>query len=387
MLKKGLHVTLPEIQILIDDSLGFAISVYGWLLPENHGLYSENFRSIANITVSELVKKIESMSICPGVKPSILSSEIQHHVIPKPIDPLLDDEESTSSSFPNKDSWRTCECLVFCKCNQQCPSCSKYEHKQKLADNSKARKLAEPAHLFAPVSKTAPERIKATLKAQRLRCSELERQLKEMKLEIEKSSIEVNSELSKDITTILGNSESCTPFMNLFWQEQKKLLTNNLTGVRYHPMIIRYCLSLVAKSPACYEELCRSKILKLPSQRTLRDYKSCIRPHTGFQEKVIEDLKEQTNSYFDVQRYMVLLFDEMKITSNLVFDKFTGELIGYIDLGDPDINFGTLEKADKLASHALVFMVRGVCTELKFSYRWYYFIPAPATFLGGCRCS
>ena len=50
----------------------------------------------------------------------------------------------------------------------------------------------------------------------------------------------------------------------------------------------------------------------------------------------------------------------MKITSNLVFDKFTGELIGYVDLGDPDINFGTLEKADKLASHALVFMVRCV---------------------------
>ena len=111
--------------------------------------------------------------------------------------------------------------------------------------------------------------------------------------------------------------------MNLFWQEQKKLLTNNSTGVRYHPMIIRYCLSLVAKSPACYEELHSSKILKLPSQRTMRDYKNCIRSHTGFQEKVVEDLKEQTNSYFDVQRYVVLLFDEMKITSNLVFDKFT----------------------------------------------------------------
>lgn len=50
---------------------------------------------------------------------------------------------------------------------------------------------------------------------------------------------------------------------------------------------------------------------------------------------------------------MVLLFDEMKMTSNLVLEKLTGELIGYVDLGDPDINFGTLEKADKLASHGL----------------------------------
>ena len=142
LLKKEFHVMLPEIQVMIDDSLGFAISVYGSFLPEDHELYSECFRSVANITVAELVKKIEAMSICPGVKPFSLSSEIQHHVIPKLVDPLLDDEQSTSSSFPNKDFWRTRECLVLDECNQQCPSCSKYEHKPKLTNNSRARKLA-----------------------------------------------------------------------------------------------------------------------------------------------------------------------------------------------------------------------------------------------------
>ena len=57
----------------------------------------------------------------------------------------------------------------------------------------------------------------------------------------------------------------------------------------------------------------------------------------------------------------------MKIKSNLVFDKVTPELIGYVDLRDPDINFATLDKADAVATHALVFLVRGVCTDLKFS--------------------
>ena len=161
-----------------------------------------------------------------------------------------------------------------------------------------------------------------------------------------------------------------TPFMDLFWQQQKKLLTRSSTGVRYHPMVIRYCLSLATKSSACYEELRKSKILVLPSQRTLKDYRNCIRPKARFQE-VIEELKDLTNSYFDVQRYIVLLFDEMKIMSNLVFDKVTGELIGYLDLGDPDINFGTLEKADTIASHDLVFFVRGICTQLKFSLAYF----------------
>ena len=135
-------------------------------------------------------------------------------------------------------------------------------------------------------------------------------------------------------------------------------------------MIISYCLSLARKSPACYEELRKSKILILPSQRTLKDYRNCIHPKAGFQE-VIEELKDLTNSYFEVQRYIVLLFDEKKIMSNLVFDKVTGEMIGYLDLGDPDINFGTLEKVDEITSHALLFFIRGICTELKFSLAYF----------------
>ena len=136
-------------------------------------------------------------------------------------------------------------------------------------------------------------------------------------------------------------------------------------------MIIRYCLSLVAKSPSLYEELRNSGILVLPSQRTLRDYRNHIRPQRGFQEGIIEELKSITNSYFDVQGYVVLLFDEMKVLSNLVFDKVTGELIGFVDLGDPDVNFAVLEKADEIATHALVFLIRGVCTQLKFSLAYF----------------
>ena len=109
--------------------------------------------------------------------------------------------------------------------------------------------------------------------------------------------------------------------MNLFWQEQKKLSTKTSSGVRYHPMIIRFCLSLLSKSPSTYEEIRNSNILTLPSTRTLRDYKNFIKPEPGFRKSVIDDLNTITNGYFDIERYIVLLFDEMKIKSNLVFDK------------------------------------------------------------------
>lgn len=102
-------------------------------------------------------------------------------------------------------------------------------------------------------------------------------------------------ELSKDMLTIPGQSDNVTPFMSLFWQQQKKLFASSKTGVRYHPMIVQYCLSLAAKSPSCNEELRNSNILVLPRQRTLRDYNNFVRQKRGFQGHVVEKLQSLTN--------------------------------------------------------------------------------------------
>ena len=104
----------------------------------------------------------------------------------------------------------------------------------------------------------------------------------------------------------------------------------------------------------------------LPSQRRLKDYRNAIKPDRGFEKGVTDIHKQQMDSYFDVQRYVVLLFDEMKVMANLVLNKTTGELIGFRDLGDPDLNFEALEKVDMIATHALAFVVHGVCSDLKF---------------------
>jgi len=118
---------------------------------------------------------------------------------------------------------------------------------------------------------------------------------------------------------------------------------------------------LAAKSLSCYEELRNSGVLELPSQRRLKDYQNAIKPDRGFEKGVTDVHKQQMDSYFDVQRNVVLLFDEMK-----VLNKTTGELIGFRDLGDPDLNFEALEKVDMIATHALAFIVHGVCSDLKF---------------------
>ncbi|XP_076820282.1 uncharacterized protein LOC143465717 isoform X3 [Clavelina lepadiformis] len=62
-------------------------------------------------------------------------------------------------------------------------------------------------------------------------------------------------------------------FYSIFWKEQQKLNSMKRNGERYHPELIKFCLSLAAKSKSAYEELRQSGILRLPSSRTLNDYR------------------------------------------------------------------------------------------------------------------
>ena len=48
-----------------------------------------------------------------------------------------------------------------------------------------------------------------------------------------------------------------------------------------------------------------------------------------------------------------------------MFDKVSGDLLGFIDLGDPMTNFACLTDEDPVASHALAFLVRRLYTDLK----------------------
>ena len=93
----------------------------------------------------------------------------------------------------------------------------------------------------------------------------------------------------------MNKNLNVSPFMKPFWELQKSS-QNKGSGVRYHPMIIRFCLSLASKSASAYNKLRSSNVLTLPRLRTLRDYKNAIRPITGFNIEVIEELRKTTET-------------------------------------------------------------------------------------------
>ena len=98
----------------------------------------------------------------------------------------------------------------------------------------------------------------------------------------------------------------------------------------------------------------------------MRDYRNYITPRAGFNPGIIKELNDLYEPLFDVERYVVLFWDEMKIRTDLVFNKSTGEIAQSTDLGDPFLNYGQLEE-DTLATHAFVFLLRRVKYRLKTS--------------------
>ena len=83
----------------------------------------------------------------------------------------------------------------------------------------------------------------------------------------------------------------------------------------------------------------------------------------------------QTNisSLPEFQKYVCLVFDEVKIKEDLVYNKNTAKIIGFTNLGDINNQLLELERSETgsqcpLVTNMLVFMVRGLFLKLEFLY-------------------
>ena len=163
-------------------------------------------------------------------------------------------------------------------------------------------------------------------------------------------------------------------FARLFWEEQLKAATaSNAKQVRWHPVIIKWCLNLKLMSSCTYHALRSSGFLKLPSERTLRDYTHYFQNKPGFQDEVNQQLLEEVEKLNlpAERKYVGLLIDEMKVKEGLVYNKLSGEIVGFTNLGDVNDQLLRLEQGDEhppVAKYILVLMVRGVMFKLEFPY-------------------
>ena len=142
----------------------------------------------------------------------------------------------------------------------------------------------------------------------------------------------VDQQTHDDLLTIMEESEECQQlpsdsFKRIFWNQQLKAARlKSKSAMRWHPLMIKWCIYLRHLSSGCYEALRQSGCITLPSQRTLRDYTHFSKASVGFSTDVDLQLIEAAEvlSCPEWKKCVVVLMDEMYIRENLVYDKSSG---------------------------------------------------------------
>ncbi len=191
----------------------------------------------------------------------------------------------------------------------------------------------------------------------------------------------LDSNLQSDLLSIINDNEQTVrnayregSFARLFWDEQLKAAsTKESRQVRWHPVLVKWCLSLKLLSSAAYHALRSTGFVKLPSERTLYDYTHYFRNKVGFQDEVNQQLVEEVAklSLPSSRRFVALFIDEMKIKEGLVYNKHTGKIVGFTSLGDLNDDLLKLvqdSEQPQVAKQLLTFMVRGILFNLNFPY-------------------
>jgi len=192
------------------------------------------------------------------------------------------------------------------------------------------------------------------------------------------NNVVLDSNLNSDLASVMKERtekvhQECPEgsFRRVFWDQQlKSAKVKNPKQMRWHPAVIKWCLHLKYISSGCYHAVRSSGLLCLPSERTLRDYSNWIRPGVGFSAEVDAQLKKEANVSEEKDKIVVLIWDEMKIREDLVFNKHTCDLVGFLNIGDVNAQLDKVgedvhpgKKSRQMASHMLLFMVRGVFTK------------------------
>ena len=175
------------------------------------------------------------------------------HAVPK----LFSINDSAAEPLHQSKWYCPPSCLLSIpESSEKCAECIIVEAKEKVSLKRKRDNWNVPVKLKAPISLTSPERAKLTLQHYRLENKQLKDEIIVMQKEISQNSVSVDNNLGDHFISIMSGADKSkiSPFMKLFWKEQQKYLCSSKTNVRYHPMIIRYCVGLAAKYPAFYDD-------------------------------------------------------------------------------------------------------------------------------------
>ena len=282
---------------------------------------------------------------------------------------------------------RTSDCAIIIPdtSTRRCEKCVKYRDTLRSSYANYIKPKAD-ATMTDPSSHvnmryiTTPQRKSRVIKRTRqvgLQTRRIQRLEQKLANLIKEKGVAVDTELHTGLTQIMNSHSADTDILpdgslkKIFWQQQLKAASlKDMRQIRWHPVIIKWCLGLKLKS---YSAMKDTGFIKLPSECTLRDYTHVFQAKCGIQAEVNDQLAKEANldELEPWQTNVCIIFDEVKIKDGLVYDKYSGYIMGFTELGDTNKYIDELEAKDKLeevATSMLVFMVRGLFIRLAFPY-------------------
>ena len=281
--------------------------------------------------------------------------------------------------------------------NLRCPPCielrSNYLHKRRTSLNlSMAKKNADPTvSKFCRIDLMDKDQLgqrvrdlskeNSVLRRENSKLvKQVERLVAQDGLKVSNSLHKICSKIMQDGSTPQGQGKSFVADPDspsaFLWEQQQKALTTHKNGMRWHPLMIRWCVSIYLKSPSTYRHLRDSGFLLLPDRTTLNKHFNFTEAQSGFNPDIIQLLLGEIKDYEPHQKNVGLLFDEMKIKSGLVYNKASGKLVGFCELGDINtelmkFNEECSNESKSLASYMLCIMVSGLFQHLAFPLAYF----------------
>lgn len=345
-------------------------------------------------SLSRLIQLAEGSNVCPGNPDErfveLISSKKGNKITSRDECTKAYIDDGYDVKFKGKiytSTVRTTSCTILSH-GSRCVLCNQYRPLLRSLHSRWLRKRKNPAkqvnnrYLSTPQKEEKLRMLQVRAQAAEIEVRKLKKKIEESKLQ---HGVQVGPELHQDLSSIMeSNNEAVLnefpegSFRRLFWEEQLKVnRLKDTRQMRWHPMMVRWCLNLKLLSSSSYHALRTSGFLKLPSERTLRDYTHYFQAKPGFQEEVEEMLVTdmKLSELPDWKKHVVLLLDEMKIKESLVYDKHGVNVIGFVDLGAVNNQLDQFEgessdivKPIAVANHILAIMVRGIFIRLRFPY-------------------
>jgi ribosomal protein S15P/S13E len=122
-------------------------------------------------------------------------------------------------------------------------------------------------------------------------------------------------------------------FIKYLIQNQAKALVTPSKQMRWHPLVIKYCLANY-RSQSSYDQLSKSGFLKLPSGRLLQYYRQFNKQESSWNYENINQMNQnfEHHSYSIQSKLGILIFDEMKIKEGLIWSQHNNQLLGFTDV-------------------------------------------------------